>query len=36
MQENIKVLPTELLEQMEACACACGSKVGHGSGAMIS
>lgn len=30
--QNIKELPAEILEEMEACLCACGSKVGHGSG----
>lgn len=30
--QNIKELPTEILEEMEACACACGSVVGSGKG----
>ncbi len=33
MSENVKELPEEILEEMSACACGCGSKVGHGSGA---
>jgi hypothetical protein len=36
MTDNIKLLPIELLEEMEACACACGSSVGSGKGAMLS
>ena len=32
MLENIIELPKELLEEMEACACACGSSVGGGRG----
>lgn len=29
---NVKELPRELLDEMESCMCACGSKVGSGGG----
>ena len=29
---NVVELPVELLDEMDACACACGSTVGHGGG----
>jgi len=30
---NVVEIPSSVLNEMEACACACGSSVGHGSGA---
>lgn len=29
---KVKELPKEVLENLEACACACGEKIGSGSG----
>lgn len=35
MSGNVKELPKEVLEEMLACACACGAKVGHGGGTTL-
>lgn len=29
---KVKELPKDILETLESCACACGSKIGSGSG----
>lgn len=35
MNENVKELPEEILEEMSACACSCGSTVGSGGGSKV-
>jgi len=34
MSNNIISLSKEILDEMDECACACGAKVGSGSGAI--